>query len=175
MSLQKWHGLCNSHLTSVIGQVRDRRYPWLTICYKQGHLICNLTVIISVSNTTGSAFPNSRISARLFSRNKIFIYGLYNNMFMRRYPFGPWGPFYERFSIVIQIRWKSYSALIDVEMKRSLWHFSCGTTAVLSLACAKFCSDMMHYSEVTLTSIFHRIWIRIEKSFVKWAPGLVSM
>ena len=46
------------------------------------------------------------------------------------------------------------------------WHDSRAVAA-----CAKCCSDIVSYNGVTLKSIFHRIWIMMEKSFVKWAPG----
>ena len=55
-------------------------------------------------------------------------------------------------------------------MKCLLWHFAHGTTAVLFVACAKFCSEMMAFNGVTPKPIWHRIWVTMEKSFVKWAP-----
>ena len=36
------------------------------------------------------------------------------------------------------------------------------------MACAKFCSDIIPYNGVTLKPIFHRIWIMMEKLFMKW-------
>ena len=42
-----------------------------------------------------------------------------------------WGPFHERFSIVIQIQWQFHSALIQVLVKWSLCNFAHGMTAVL--------------------------------------------
>ena len=42
-----------------------------------------------------------------------------------------WGPFHERFSIVVQIRCKIHSPLIEVVVKWSLWNFAHDTTAVL--------------------------------------------
>ena len=38
------------------------------------------------------------------------------------------------------------------------------------VACAKFCSKMMAFHGVTPKPIWHRIWVTMEKSFVKWAP-----
>ena len=35
-----------------------------------------------------------------------------------------------------------------------------------------FCKDMIPYNGVTLKPIFHRVWIVLEESSVKWAPGL---
>ena len=37
------------------------------------------------------------------------------------------------------------------------------------VARAKFCSDMITYNWVILKPIFHRIWITMKNSFVKWA------
>ena len=73
------------------------------------------------------------------------------------------------FSFVMQIRWHFLSALIPscikgIAMKCCTCHDSC-----TFVACATFCSDMIPYNWVTLKQLFHRIWIMIEKSFVKWA------
>ena len=43
-------------------------------------------------------------------------------------------------------------------------------TAMLSCHVQKFCSDMIPYNWVILKPIFHRTWIMMEKSFMKWAP-----
>ena len=61
------------------------------------------------------------------------------------------------------------------------FHPSCGEVIALKfctwhdsavMARAKFYSDMIHYNKITLKPIFPRIWITMEKSFVKWAPGI---
>ena len=52
--------------------------------------------------------------------------------------------------------------------------FCTGYNSCAVLACAKFCSDMIHYRGVTWKSIFHLIQIMMEKSFVLWEPGLNS-
>ena len=54
-------------------------------------------------------------------------------------------------------------------MKFCTWHDSCAV-----VPCAKFYSHMIPYNRVTLKhEILHQIWITIEKSFGKWAPGCV--
>ena len=50
-------------------------------------------------------------------------------------------------------------------MKLCKKHDSCAV-----VTCAKFCIYMIPYNGVTLTQIFHQIWIMMEKSSVKWAP-----
>ena len=67
------------------------------------------------------------------------------------------------FFIIIQIRWKFYSALIQVDMKWSQWNFSHGTTAV-------GCVKLLPYNGVTLTPIFHRIWTTMEKIVPEMGP-----
>ena len=59
----------------------------------------------------------------------------------------------------------SCSEVISVEF--CTWQESCAVVASV-----KFCSCMIPYTSVTLKPIFHQIWITIEKSFVKWPPGL---
>ena len=49
------------------------------------------------------------------------------------------------------------------------WHDSCDVAAR-----AKLCSDRIQNDGVTLKPIFLRIWIMMDKSFVKWARGLVT-
>ena len=39
------------------------------------------------------------------------------------------------------------------------------------VACAKFCCDMINCNWIRAKWIFHRIWIVMEKSLVKWVPG----
>ena len=77
--------------------------------------------------------------------------------------------FMNNFSIVIQIRleislWSHPCCSEVIAMKFCTWHNSCAV-----MACAKFCSDMISYNGGTLKPIFHRIWITIEKLFMKWA------
>ena len=73
------------------------------------------------------------------------------------------------FSIVIQIRQKLYSAHPSytkvVATKFCTWHNSCTV-----VACAKFCSVIIPYNEVTLTPIFHLIWITLQKLPRKMVP-----
>ena len=52
-----------------------------------------------------------------------------------------------------------------ITMKFCTWHNNCAF-----VACGKFCSNTIPYNEVTLKPIFHRIWITLEKSFMKWVP-----
>ena len=75
------------------------------------------------------------------------------------------GPFHERFSIVIPIRWKLPSPLIQVIVKWSLctWHDSCAV-----VASAKFCSHMIPYNWVTLKPI----WIMMEKIVSETGPSI---
>ena len=54
-----------------------------------------------------------------------------------------------------------------IAMKFCTWQDSCAV-----MACAKFCSDLMSYNGITVKQIFHRNWMAMEKSPMKWAPGL---
>ena len=47
------------------------------------------------------------------------------------------------------------------------WHDSWAV-----VACAKFCRDMISSNWIKAKWNFHRIWIVMEKSLVKWVPGL---
>ena len=78
--------------------------------------------------------------------------------------------FINEFSIVIQIWWETHSVLIQFVFKWSLYNFTHGMTAVLP-SYAEFGSDIIPYDGVTLNPISHKIWIMMEESFVKWAPG----
>ena len=49
------------------------------------------------------------------------------------------------------------------------WHDSWAV-----VACAKFCCDMVISNWIRAKWNFHRIWIVMEKSLVKWAPGLLT-
>ena len=51
-----------------------------------------------------------------------------------------------------------------ISMKFYTWHDSCAV-----VACADFYSDMTPYNGVTLKLFCHRIWITMEKFFMKWA------
>ena len=46
------------------------------------------------------------------------------------------------------------------------WHDSWAV-----MACAKFCCDMITSNWIRAKCNFHRIWIVMEKSLVKWVPG----
>ena len=52
--------------------------------------------------------------------------------------------------------------------KVGTWHDSC-----VFVAYVEFCNGMISYRGITLDQFFHRIWITMEKSFVKWAPGCI--
>ena len=71
------------------------------------------------------------------------------------------------------MRWfrgrKIHFALIHVMVNWSPWKCVHGMTFVLS--CAKFCSDMTPNNGVIVKQLFHRIWITMVKSVVKWATG----
>ena len=70
----------------------------------------------------------------------------------------------------IEISFCFHSRCLEViTMKLCSWHNSC---AVMTYA--KFCGDMIPYNGVVLKPIFHRIWITLEKSLVKWALDLCS-
>ena len=71
--------------------------------------------------------------------------------------------FTKGFSIIIQIRWK---IVYHIATKSCTCHDS---RAVVP--CAKFHSD--HFTRAWMREKWdlHRIWIRMEKSFVKWTPG----
>ena len=88
--------------------------------------------------------------------------------------FWPGAHFTNDFSIVIQMRWKFHSSLIQVVSMWSLSHFAHGTTAVLSLHVQNFVA-IRHTTMELRWPIFYRIWITMEKSFVKWAPGAISV
>ena len=75
------------------------------------------------------------------------------------------GPFHD-FSIIISIRWKIHSAFIHVAVQWSLWNLARANSCAV-VECANIYSN-----GVTQKSIFHRIWITMKKSFVKWVPGL---
>ena len=82
-----------------------------------------------------------------------------------------WGPFHERFfHHNFRFDENSFCPHLScndvIAMKFCTWHDSCAV-----VPCAKFCSDMTSYNGVILKPICHRIWITMEKSFMKWAPG----
>ena len=65
---------------------------------------------------------------------------------------------------------KFHFAPIQILIKWSLQYLAHGTTARLScVACAKFCCDMVISYWIRAKWNFHRIWIVMEKSLVKWA------
>ena len=81
---------------------------------------------------------------------------------------GPISPMiFHRNSNLMKVRFCSYQSYSEVIiMTFCTWYNSCAV-----VACAKFCSDIIAYNRVTLKPIFHWIWIMMEKSFVKRAPG----
>ena len=52
-----------------------------------------------------------------------------------------------------------------IATKFGTWHDSLAV-----VACAKFCCDMINCNWIRAKWIFHRIWIVMEKSLVKWVP-----
>ena len=88
-------------------------------------------------------------------------------------PRRPRGPFHQRFSIVIQIRWKFRSALIQVVVKWSLWNIAHGTTACCR-AMYTIYSDISPYNGVTLKPIYIEIELRQKKTFVNGPRGYVN-
>ena len=88
-----------------------------------------------------------------------------------------WGPLHEQFfhrnSNSMEISFCSpphCSELITMEF--CTWHDSCPV-----VPCAKFWSNTIPYNGVTPSPIFHKIWITMEKTFVKWAlvpKGLID-
>ena len=53
-----------------------------------------------------------------------------------------------------------------IATKICTWHSSC-----VAMACAKFCCDIIAGNWITAKWNFHRIWIMMENSLVKWVPG----
>ena len=52
-----------------------------------------------------------------------------------------------------------------IATKFGTWHDSWAV-----VACAKFCCDMINCNWIRAKWIFHRIWIMMENSLVKWVP-----
>ena len=71
-----------------------------------------------------------------------------------------WRPFCLGLNVLIHIRWKFHSALIEVVLKWSLWNFGHATTAVLLTHVRNFVA-IWYPTMVLHKSIFHRIWITI--------------
>ena len=69
------------------------------------------------------------------------------------------------FSVVIQIRWKYHVVQIRDWLKWSLWNVAHGTAVVQNFVAIWFPTMKLH-----LKSSFHRIKIRMGKSFMNWAP-----
>ena len=80
--------------------------------------------------------------------------------------------FTNNFSITIQMWWKFHFALIPILIKWSLHYLAHGTTAGLSWHMPNFVVIWLSVIESELKWNFHQIWIVMEKSLVKWAPGL---
>ena len=85
------------------------------------------------------------------------------------------GPFDERFSHwnskLMEISFCSHPSCNEViAMKFYTWPDSCTV-----MTYTKISSNMIHSNGVTLKPIFHRIWITMKNSFMKWAPGPISI
>ena len=79
------------------------------------------------------------------------------------------GPFHERFFfIVIQIRWKIGFSITQLYGFISLHNYAHATTVV---PCAAFHSDHITTTWMRTGWNFHRIWILMGTSFVKWVPS----
>ena len=95
-----------------------------------------------------------------------------NNVYSTQRKFDwPGSHFMKYFSIIIEISmdvsFYSYPSRSEViDMKLCTWHDCCAV-----VVCAKFCSNMIPCTRVTLEPIFLRIWMMIEISFMKWAPA----
>ena len=79
--------------------------------------------------------------------------------------------FMNDFSIVTQIQWKIVfwcNSIIGYHNAKKFCTKHDSTTVKL---CEKFPSDHFKTTWMREEWIFHRIWITMEKSFVKWAPG----
>ena len=96
-----------------------------------------------------------QISSMLYSRNTAFDSGAH---------------FTNNFSITIQMWWKFHFAPIQILIKWSLQYLAHGTTAGLSWHVPNFFCDMVISNWIRAKWNFHRIWIVMEKSLVKWAP-----
>ena len=70
-------------------------------------------------------------------------------------------------SNVMEISFCSYPTTNKViATKFGTWHDGWAV-----MACAKFCCDMITSNWIRAKWNFHRIWIVMEKSLVKWVPG----
>ena len=81
-------------------------------------------------------------------------------------------PFRQQFSITIPMLWKFHFALIQILIELSLQNFTCGTTAVLSRH-VKNCA-MASSNWFTAKWHIHRIWIVMEKSWMKWVQTITN-
>ena len=77
------------------------------------------------------------------------------------------------FIIVIHIRWKVHSALIQAVMKWLIWIVCTLQDNLTVVAYTELCIVMILVSGVTLKTIFQRIWIMMKKMFVKWVVILM--
>ena len=82
-----------------------------------------------------------------------------------------WSPFHKRFfhrnANSVEISFYSHPSCREViTMKFCTWQDSFAV-----VPCAEFCSDMIPCNGVTLKPVFHKIWITMKISFMKWALG----
>ena len=85
--------------------------------------------------------------------------------------YGTWGPFHERsFHRILNSMENWFKCCIMVMYHNTTKSCTCHeSTAVVP--CAKFHSNHFRITSMRLEWNFHRIWITMEKSFVKWASG----
>ena len=82
-------------------------------------------------------------------------------------PISRW--FFHRNSNLMEIPFYSHSNCSQViAMKFCVWHDSCTV-----MKCAKFDSDMIPDNGLALKPIFYKIWITMEKLFMKWSTDLL--
>ena len=124
------------------------------------------------ANITGIShgwFINMKFSAAKFYRCKTKPHKLQNKYI------NCWCPgahFETDLSIAMQIWWKfillpSIQIIASDALKLCTWLDNCAV-----VACAKLCSEIITCKGVTLKQNFHRIWIMLEKWFVKLASWL---
>ena len=124
------------------------------------NIVCEMAAILSRGRWVNSAVYSENVTI------------------CRRYwlkpPTDSWSPFQEPF---LGHNWNLMEILVcshpicneGITIKFCTWHHSYGV-----VACAKFCSDITPCYGVTLKRHFHRIRIKTEMSFMKWASGSTS-
>ena len=79
----------------------------------------------------------------------------------------PISRFFHRNSNFREISFYSHPSCREViAMKFCTWQDSFAV-----MPCAQFCSDMIPCNGVTLKPVFHKIWITMKISFMKWVLG----